>query len=183
LVYANVTCQVDNGTIYPCEEIYFKKNTQIPLRFTQVINLGIVVIQSTINNKVISVRKPDEKYFDLVPKDWYTTCRDLNLGLSSNPKSTKISLHQSAEIHISLSAPPHLIDGNDTVHVQWDTTQCIDCFTLSPKEFTFNGENFQEKQILTITRVKDAPPTLLFPSFYGGGFHDISPNAFYIYIE
>ncbi|CAF4501911.1 unnamed protein product [Rotaria sp. Silwood2] len=29
--YANETCQTDSGNIYPCEEIYLKKNTQISL--------------------------------------------------------------------------------------------------------------------------------------------------------
>ncbi|CAF4045188.1 unnamed protein product, partial [Rotaria sp. Silwood1] len=94
-----------------------------------------------------------------------------------------IRLRQSAEFHVSLSTPPHRIDGNGTVRVQWNTTECIDCFTLSPKEFTFNINNFQEKQILTITRTKNAPKTLLIPILYGEGLDLIPPQMFSIYID
>ncbi|CAF3455590.1 unnamed protein product [Rotaria socialis] len=88
-----------------------------------------------------------------------------------------------AEIHISLSTSPHRIDGNDSVRVQWNATQCTDCFTLSPKEFSFNMKSFQEKQILKIPRVKDAPQSTIIPIFYGGGFDLISPQQFPIYIQ
>jgi hypothetical protein len=181
--YANVTCEVESGESFPCEEVYFKKNTEIPLRSTQVIYRGYRFIQTTTNFKVISIGKPDDKYFDSIPKNWYNTCRDLNLELLYDPPFTKINLHESVEIHISLAAPPHQINGNDTVRIQWNTTQCIDCFTLSPKEFYFNINNFQEKQILTITRVKNAPQTTLIPIVNGGGFDVIPSEAFPIYIE
>ncbi|CAF4881500.1 unnamed protein product, partial [Rotaria magnacalcarata] len=46
--YANVTCRTNPGSIYPCEEIYFKKNTEIPLRSTKVIRQGWNVVQVTI---------------------------------------------------------------------------------------------------------------------------------------
>ncbi|CAF4204298.1 unnamed protein product, partial [Rotaria sp. Silwood2] len=30
--YSNATCSTDSGDKYPCQEIYFKKNTDLPLR-------------------------------------------------------------------------------------------------------------------------------------------------------
>jgi hypothetical protein len=132
---------------------------------------------------VISVGKPDEKYFDSIPKNWYDTCQDLNLELLYYPEAAEISLHQSAEFHMCLSAPPHRIYGNDTVRIQWNTTQCIDCFTFSPKEPYFNADNFEEKQILTITRVKNAPLTTIIPIFNGGGFDRIPAQEYPIYIR
>ncbi|CAF1474416.1 unnamed protein product [Rotaria sordida] len=180
--YANKECEIDSGGKYPCEEIYFKKNTEIPLRLTQVINRGLKYIRTTTNFTIISIGKPDEKYFDSIPKNWPTVCEDLDLGLSYYPQFTQIGVNQSVEIHISLSAPPHRIDGNDTVRVQWNITECIDCFTLSPKEFTFNTKNFKEKQILRITCVKDTCQTKIVPIFNGGGFDIIPPERFSIHL-
>ncbi|CAF3352359.1 unnamed protein product, partial [Rotaria sp. Silwood2] len=111
----------------------FKKNTEIPLRLTQVVSRGYRFIQKTTNYKIISIGKPDDKYFNSIPKNWPTACEDLDLGLSYYSEFATIRLHQSAEFHVSLSTPPHRIDGNDIVRVQWNTTECIDCFTLSPK--------------------------------------------------
>jgi hypothetical protein len=181
--YANTTCELTSGDVVPCDEIYFKKNTEIPLRQTKVVYRGFRFIQTTANFRIISIGKPDEKYFDSVSKGWYNSCQDLGLELLYYPQVTKISLNKSVEIHISLAAPPHRINGNDTVRVQWNETECMDCFTLSPKEFRFNGDNFHEKQILTITRVKDAPQTAILPIFNGGGFDIIRPSLFPIYIE
>ena len=48
--YANVTCRIDQWRIYPCEEIYFQKNTEIPLRFVQVIRRADGLCTS--NNKL-----------------------------------------------------------------------------------------------------------------------------------
>jgi hypothetical protein len=181
--YANVKCEIESGDRYPCQEVYFKKNTEIPLRLTQVIYRGFRFIQTTINFKIISMGKPDEKYFDSIPKNWYDACEDLTLGVLYSPEVAKISLHKSAEIHVSLAAPPHRINGNDTVRIQWNATDCIDCFTFSPKELSFNINNFQEKQILTITRVKDAAQTTVIPILNGGGFDIIPPIRFPLYIE
>ena len=46
----------------------------------------------------------------------------------------------------------------------------MDCFTWTPNQFLFNSKNFQERQTLTITRVKNGPETTLIPIFNGGGF-------------
>ena len=81
-------------------------------------------VQVTTNYKVISMGKPDDKYFDSIPKDWSSTCRDVNLGLLYYPRLSKINLNQSAKIHVSLAAPPHRINGNDTVSIQWKSTEC-----------------------------------------------------------
>jgi hypothetical protein len=181
--YANVTCQTDSGEVYPCEEIYFQKNTQIPLRFTQVIRRGWNVLQETTNYKIISMGKPDEKYFDSIPKNWTSVCRDVMLGLLYYPQTSKIDLNQNAKVDIWLITPPHRINGSDTVRIQWKPTNCTDCFTWTPKQLSFNSANFQEKQSLTITRIKDGPKTTLIPIFNGGGF-DIVPNEIYpIFVE
>jgi hypothetical protein len=36
--YTNETCEIQDGTQPPCQEIYFQKNTEIPLRLTQVVS-------------------------------------------------------------------------------------------------------------------------------------------------
>ncbi|CAF2670237.1 unnamed protein product [Rotaria sp. Silwood2] len=118
--YTNEKCEIEDGIVYR----------------------GFRFIQTTINYNIISIGKPDDKYFNSIPKNWPTTCEDVDLGLSYYPQSATIKLNKSAEFHVSLSTPPHRIVGNGTVLVQWNTTQCIDCFTLSPKEFTFNINNF-----------------------------------------
>jgi hypothetical protein len=181
--YSNITCPVDGGEMYSCEEIYFKKNTDIPLRSTRVVRRGWTILQETINYKIISVGKPDEKYFDSIPKNWSIVCRDVMLGLFYYPQTSKIDLNQNAKVQIWLITPPHRINGNDTVRIQWKSSECTDCFTLSPKELSFNVENFQEKQTLTITRVKDGPKTTLIPTFYGGGFDLVTPVIYPIFIE
>ncbi|CAF4952652.1 unnamed protein product, partial [Rotaria magnacalcarata] len=58
--------------------------------------------------------KPDEKYFDSIPKNWSLACRDVMLGLLYFPQTSKISLDQSVKIQVWLITPPHRIDGNDT---------------------------------------------------------------------
>jgi len=129
------------------------------------------------------VGKPDDKYFDSIPEYWSIACRDVNLRFLYYPQSTKINLNQSSEIHISLTAPPHRIHGNDTVCIQWKQTQCDDCVAWTPKQLSFTSENFQEKQILTVTRVKDGPETTLIPIFYGGGYDLVSPDIYSIFIQ
>ncbi|CAF1221891.1 unnamed protein product [Adineta steineri] len=181
--YTNEICETEDGNKPPCQEIFFKKNTEIPLRLNQVVYRGYRFIQTTINYNVISIGKPDDKYFNSMPKDWPTKCEDVDLGLTYYPQSATIKLNKSAEFHVSLSTPPHQIIGNGTVLVQWNTTQCIDCFTLSPKEFTFNMNNFQENQILTITRIKNAPRSVIIPILHGEGYEFIPPERFQIYID
>ncbi|UJR20283.1 hypothetical protein I4U23_023414 [Adineta vaga] len=181
--YADQSCEVDGGETYPCQEIYFKKNTEIPLRFTQVIRRGWTVIQQTINYQVISMGKPDEKYYDSIPKDWSLICRDVNLGLFYYPQTAKLNVQQSSQVQIWLITPPHRIDGDDTVTIHWQSMDCQDCFTWTPKELSFNSRNFNEKQSLTITRVKNCSKTTLQPIFNGGGFDLVLPQLYPIYIE
>jgi len=127
--------------------------------------------------------KPDDKYFDSIPKNWTRTCRDVMLGLLYYPQTSKIILNQSTQVEIWLITPPHRINGNDTVIIQWKPTACTDCFTWTPKQLSFNIENFQERQTLTITRVKDGPKSTLIPVFYGGGFDVVPAEIYPIYIE
>jgi hypothetical protein len=87
------------------------------------------------------------------------------------------------KVQVWLSTPPHRINGNDTVHIQWKSTECTDCFTWKPKQLSFDSENFNEKQILTITRVKNGPATTLIPIFNGGGFDRISTKNYTINIQ
>jgi hypothetical protein len=76
--YSNGKCKTDSEKIYPCEGIYFKKDTDVPLRSTQVIYDGWEIKQYTRNYLVISVGKPDEKYFNSMPKNWSSICLDQN---------------------------------------------------------------------------------------------------------
>jgi hypothetical protein len=45
-----------------------------------------------------------------------------------------------------------------------------------------SGKNFHEKQILTITRVKNGPLAKIFPIYNGGGFNSVSIDDFPIII-
>ncbi|CAF1203455.1 unnamed protein product [Adineta steineri] len=182
--YTNVTCTVDSGEIYPCKEIYFQKNTDIPIRLTEVRHVAWSVIQVITNLTIITIGKPDDKYFDSIPKNWSIACRDINLGLTYNPTSAKIDLNKSVKIQVWLSSPPHRINGNDTVRIQWISKDCPDCFTFSPEQLYFNSQNFQEKQTLTITRVKKGLLiSMIVPIFYGGGFDLVTPSSFPLYIQ
>ena len=181
--YSNVTCSTDTEKAVPCQEIYFKKRTQIPLRFTEVIRQGWDLIQVTINYRVISVGPLDKKYFDLIPKNWSTACQDYNLGLLFYPQTAKLNVSQSVDIHITLLAPPHQIHGNDTVGIRWNATSCTDCLTWTPEELYFNGENFQQEHIMTITRVKDGPEIFLSPIFNGGGYDLVPSYNYFIFIQ
>ncbi|CAF1568640.1 unnamed protein product [Rotaria sordida] len=164
--YSNVTCQVYGGAVYPCEEIYFIKNTQIPLRFTEVVRRGWFLVQLTTSYNVISMRKPDEKLFDSIPKTWPDSCRDYSLGLLYYPQRTKILVNEKAQVQVWLIAPPHRINGSDTVTIHWKSD-----------EFS------KKRQTLTITRVKDGPKTNLIPSFHGGGFDHVTAAIYPIFIE
>ncbi len=181
--YANITCQIYTGQVYPCEEIYFKKNTEIPLRSTQVVRRGWDLVQVVTNYQIISIGKLDEKYFDSIPQNWYLACRDANLGILYYPQLTNISLHQSTEIHYSLVAPPDRINGTAIVTIQWKATECMDCVTWQPSELTFNTNNFPIEQILTITRIKDGPRTVMIPIFNGGGFERVPAESNPIFIQ
>jgi hypothetical protein len=181
--YSDGKCQTSNGETYPCEEMFFQKNTQIPLRLTRVARIGWEIRQSTTYYKIISMGKPDDHYFDPMPKNWSLTCLDVMLGVLYYPQTSKIDLHQSVKVQVWLITPPHRINGNDTVIIQWKSEEFNDCFTLSPKELYFNGKNFHERQTLTITRVKNSPTTTLIPIFNGGGFDLVTPKVYSIFIE
>jgi len=176
-------CETTSGQTYPCEEIYFQKNTQIPLRSTRVARGGWSVLQIPTYYKVISVGKPDDKYFDSIPEGWPLGCTDVMLGLLYYPQTSKIDLNQSVKVEVWLKTPPHRVNGNDTVRIQWKSQACSDCFKLSPEGLFFNENNFQEKQILTITRIKNSSKTTLIPSFIGGGFNLVTPDNYPIFIE
>ena len=181
--YANVTCNVDSGQVYPCEEIYFKKNTDIPIRSTRVARGGWSVNQFTTYYTKTSVGKPDEKLFDSIPEGWPDACLDVMLGLFYYPQTSKLMLNQSEKVQVWLISPPHRINGNDTVIIQWKPSQCNDCFTWTPKQLSFNSKSFQDKQTITITRVKDGPKTALIPIFNGGGFNLVSAESYPIYTQ
>ena len=52
-------------------EFIFKKIQNIPLRLIRVIRRAEDYVRITTNFKVISMGKPDDKYFDSIPKDWF----------------------------------------------------------------------------------------------------------------
>ncbi|CAF3917644.1 unnamed protein product, partial [Rotaria sp. Silwood1] len=62
-------------------------------------------------------------------------------------------------------------------------TPCDDCLAWTPTELTFNSNNFQEQQILTITRVKDGPKITLMPIFNGGSYDLVPSNIYSSFIE
>lgn len=103
---------------------------------------------------IISVGKPDDKYFDIA-EGWTDNCFDVNLEVLCNPQSTKIDSNESVKVQVWLSTAPHQINGNHMVHIRWNAAECTDCFTLEPTQISFNSENFHEQQTLTITRVEN----------------------------
>lgn len=181
--YADTNCQTDSGETYPCEEIFFKKNTEIPLRSTRVVRRGWLILQIVINYQIMSLGPIDQKFFDLIPKDWSMTCRDVLLGLFYQPQTAKLTPGESSDVQIWLPTAPHRINGNDTVSIQWKVKGCAECFTWTPKQLSFNGKNYQEKQSLNIKRVKNGTAYQLIPIFQGGGFDVVPPEIYPIYLE
>ncbi|CAF1404747.1 unnamed protein product [Rotaria sordida] len=177
--YANKICEIDTGEKFPCQEIYFKKNTDIPLRTAQVFRRRWEVLHETIYYKVISIGKPDDRLFKRIPQNWAYNCTDLALGLLYNPQILVISLDKTSSVQLWLNTPPHYINGNDTVTIEWQpstASKCNDCVTWTPKRFSFNSTNFQQTQTLYITRVKDGQGVYLIPIFSGGGFDIVDPE-------
>ncbi|CAF1371237.1 unnamed protein product [Rotaria sordida] len=168
--YSNETCSTNTRDKYPCQEIYFKKNTDIPLRLAEVRRTPFSSNRVITNFTIISIGKPDDKYFDSISPDWYVNCRDADLGVSYNPTLIRLNVGESAKVQVWLSAPPHEINGNDTVNIQWRTSQCTNCFTWTPKQLSFNSKNFQERQTLTITRLHMSEQSIFNPILEGGGF-------------
>jgi hypothetical protein len=181
--YANETCQIGTGEIYPCQEVYFKKDTDIPLRFIEIGRHEGRFIRAITDFTIISIGKPDDKYFNSISNDWFNICRDNDLGVLYHPQTVRIYLHDTVTVQVWLQTPPHRINGNDTVEIQWNVPSCTDCFTWTPKQFTFNDRNFQEKQTLKITRVKDSDITHFLPIFEGGGFDLVTPDTYPLIIE
>ena len=126
---------------------------------------------------------PDETYFRSIPEKWSLICQDVMLGLLFYPQSTKIVLKDNVKFEIWLLAPPHRINGNDTMTVQWNSTKCEDCLTWEPSEMSFTIDTFEIKQTLTITRVKNGPDTTLVPIYHGGGFDLVQAGLYPIYIQ
>ena len=161
------------GETYKCQEIYFHKNTNIPIRYSEVVLVDTEIIRQTRNFTIYSMEKPSDKYFDSIPENWTEDCRDGDLGVLYNPNEITLHVQQSVEVEVWLPAPPHQIHGNSTVIFHWLTFLCRSCFTWTPKQLVFNGTNFQEKQILTITRLKDSEESFLIPSCIGGGYDNV----------
>ena len=88
-----------------------------------------------------------------------------------------------AKVQVWLSAPSHEINGNDTVTIQWRTSECTDCFTWTPKQLSFNSKNFQERQTLTITRLGMSEQSIFIPILEGGGFEFIEAATYSLSIR
>jgi hypothetical protein len=182
--YSNETCKTSiEQKIYPCEEIYFKKNTSIPLRHFDVRSIAGYDTRIEIPYTVISIGKSINNYFQAIPKDWQLTCKNADPSLLLNHNMIKLELHESAQVEIRLSASPQSINENNRITVQWDATECIDCFTISPQELIFNTENFSEIQTLTITRVKDSLPITLTAIILGEDCNIIPSSTYSINIH
>ena len=171
--YANQSCQTDSGGTFPCQEIFFQKNTNIPIRYSEIVLDETEIIRQIKNFTIYSTEKPGDKYFDSIPKNWPENCRDGDLEVSYNPNEITLRLKESIKVEIWLPAPPHQIHGNDTVIIHWVAFLCRTCFTWTPKQLVFNGTNFQQKQILTITRVEHSDESFLIPSCNGGGYDNV----------
>jgi hypothetical protein len=182
--YANETCMTTFSGSVQCEEIFFRKNTDIPLQYNYIYTDSGYTYQGKRYFTNVSVGKPDDKYFKIIPKDWTTICTDLNLDVLFSETFEKIDVQESAGIDIWLSTPPHRINGNDTVTIQWTVTAgCTDCLTWTPKQFVFNSQNFMEKQTLTITRIKAGRGSILTAGINGGGFDQSTKYLYNISIE
>ncbi|CAF4962438.1 unnamed protein product [Rotaria sp. Silwood1] len=163
--YSEDICTLKTGDEYPCEEIFFKKNTNIPLRYTFIEGHEFFAIRATINYKIISIGKPN-----------------LNLGLDYILPSSIINVNDSATVKIRLTSPPHRVTGNDTMILQFrvdeTSSECQDCLKWEPKEFYFNIKNFHEYQTMIVTRIKDGSETTIGPIINGDGYDKI---PFYYY--
>lgn len=174
--YSIETCYDTVQNIQPCFQIYFKHTTEIPLRSIQLQTVSGRQIFQTTEYQVLSIGKPDDKYFADIPKNWYTSCLDINLKVQYFTDNDFIAYHAYKAVGVSLSAPPHRINGNDTVTIRWSLTGCdYVCLTWTPQQLTFNSQNFNEKQNLTFHRTDDGDRTFIKPNFTGGGF-DLVPS-------
>ncbi|UJR12279.1 hypothetical protein I4U23_016456 [Adineta vaga] len=178
--YSNKTCRVDTGEVYRCQEIYFQKNTDIPIRYSEVIRDDRQTIRRIENYTIYSVGIPTYRYFKSIPQNWSDVCRDGDLGVSYHPDEITLKIKESAKVEVWLPAPPHKIDGNDTVVIYWRPLLYKEYFEWTPKQLVFDGTNFQKRQILTITRLADAEETLFIPVCSGGGYDKVPCFAMYL---
>jgi hypothetical protein len=182
--YSEEKCTLTAADEYPCEEVFFKKNTDIPLRYVYIYHTAMHNLRVTINYKVISIGKPDDKLFETIPKNWMNNCTDLNLGLDFILPSPIIKLNKSVTIQVRLTSPPHQVEGNDTMSIQWQvdetSSECRDCLIWEPKEFYFNIDNFHQYQNMFITRIKDGSETTLRPIMNGGGYEKTRSDVYRI---
>ena len=171
--YSNETCRTSSGQSYRCQEVYFKKNTDIPVRYTEVVQDDEEIVRRIENYTIYSTEKPSDTFFNTIPKTWNDDCRDGDLGISYNPTEITLSLGESAKVQVWLPAPPHKIEGHNTVTIYWVPFICSQCFKWTPEKLHFNYTNFNEPQILTITRVERSAPTVIIPFCSGGGYDDV----------
>ncbi|CAF3398676.1 unnamed protein product [Rotaria socialis] len=87
----------ESGQQFPSEEIYFIKNTEIPLRTTRVVRQVMSCFTS----------------------NWAYNCKDESLGLLHDPQTSKLDVNQSASVQIWLTSPLHRVHENDTVILEW----------------------------------------------------------------
>lgn len=175
--YSDETCYDEVLNINPCFRIYFKKATDTPLRSIQLQTVSQRRIFRTTTYQVLSIGKPDDKYFADIPKNWYTSCLDINLQIRYFTDADRVGYHSYQAVGVSLFAPPHRINGNETVTISWNITGCnYVCLTWTPSQLTFNSRNFNQKQNLTFYRVDDSGRTTFKPTFVGGGFHLVPPD-------
>lgn len=181
--YSSKTCVLYTQETVPCEEIFFKKDTDIPVRSTKTVE-GVHGLHVKVTNyKVLSTGNINNTIFKSMPSNWATSCRDLDLDIVYNRQSVILKLNQSVKIKVRLITPPHSIHGNDTVIIEWKPIYPTDELTWTPKTLLFNQENFRKTQILTFTRVAHGSRTIFSPFFSGGGFPRISPNDRSIQID
>ncbi|CAF3925941.1 unnamed protein product [Rotaria sp. Silwood2] len=181
--YSEEKCSLETGDVYPCEEIFFKKNTDIPLRYIFVEGHGYFATRVIENYKIISIGKPSDKLFSKIPKNWMNNCTDLNLGLDFLlPSSPIIKLNESVTVKIRLTSPPHRINENDTMTLQWQvdktSSECQDCLKWESKQFYFNIDNFHHYQTMIVTRVKDGSETTIRPIMNGGGYDKVRSDVY-----
>jgi len=174
--YSDQVCSGAIPDIQPCFRIYFKRNTDIPLRSIELQTVAGRPIFQTTKYEVLSTGKPDDKYFSGIPRNWYTSCLDINLQVKYLIDNYRIGYESYKTVGVSLSTPPHKINGNDSVIISWSIISgCHDCLTWTPQKLTFNHQNFNQIQNLTIYRVFDSIDVIFSPSFIGGGFDLVSP--------
>ncbi|CAF1441461.1 unnamed protein product [Adineta ricciae] len=178
--YSNETCRVDTGEVYRCQDIYFRKNTNIPIRYSEVVQVDSETIRRVQNYTIYSIERPSDAYFKSIPKNWSDICRDGDLGISYNPDHIKLKLNKTAKVEVWLPAPPHATQSNDTVVIYWEALVCTHCFRWTPTQLIFNSTNFNKRQLLTITRVEDSEEILLIPFCSGGGYDKVPCYAMYL---